>query len=739
MDLIKDSCDLNSELSMRLCAIDLARRGFYVFPVAENQKAPAMFKQYTPKATRDEATITQWWTQHPRSNIAIATSVYKDGKALIVVDVDKKNGVNGFDQLLELELNGNVLPRTYTQKTAGKGEHLVYVTEVPVQQGTAILGPGVDIRSNGGYIVACGSRIDGVRYTCNLLDPVAAPDWLVEKCGMPRAKSEKVDGPEGINKVRAAERALFYLKSEAPIATAGNRNHMGYQAAARLKDFGVDSDECLVLMAEHWRCEPMIDHKELEQVVSSAYKYGNAPVGVSSPEADFPAEPLDPESELSYLEKLNKEYALVYIEDSHFILHETLDEKGRFKRVFLNERTFKRRFSPELVQLEKGKDKSKAEIWLDWSKRREFQGLCFLPELTPKNGYYNLWNGFTTAPLSYEDGNPRQRMGFDRFIEHAKENVCRGDNELFLWLMGYFAQLIQKPYERPLTTLVFRGAKGTGKNALVDRIGQIIGPKSYIVAHDVRYLTSNFNGHLDSCLCMVLDEAFWSGDKAAEGKLKGLSTAPEIMIERKGQEPYMVDNFVRLIVIGNENWLVPASVDERRYAVFDVGDGKKQQGKYFEEMRLALDQDGGNRILFSYLKTFDLSTVDVNKAPVTEALMDQKHESMDPFYQWWGQCLEEGLVAGLDFEDHWPTALVGKDAFRNAYKQYFKDRNIRGRFPDSGTIGRLFHACLPVVVTKRKRSGTSFHWTYEIPDLAGCRKHWEKYVGHTIAWPMEEE
>src|SRR5690606_35582068 len=104
--------------------------------------------------------------------------------------------------------------------------------------------------------------------------------------------------------------------------------------------------------------------------------------------------------------------------------------------------------------------------------------------------------------------NAKQRSGFDAFIHHAKENVCQGDEDLFQWLMGYFAHMVQRPYERPLTTLVFRGGKGVGKNTLIDRVGNLLGESHYLVATDGRYLTSNFNGHMDSCLCLVLDEAF---------------------------------------------------------------------------------------------------------------------------------------------------------------------------------------------------------------------------------------
>ena len=65
------------------------------------------------------------------------------------------------------------------------------------------------------------------------------------------------------------------------------------------------------------------------------------------------------------------------------------------------------------------------------------------------------------------------------------------------------------------------------------------------------------------------EEAFWAGDKQAEGKLKLLITSKLHMIERKGYEPYMVGNYARIYITSNNDWVVPATVDERRFAIFE--------------------------------------------------------------------------------------------------------------------------------------------------------------------------
>jgi len=510
-------------------------------------------------------------------------------------------------------------------------------------------------------------------------------------------------------------------------------------------------------LLERWnpRCQPPWSTDELLRKVHNAYEYGKEAPGSAAPETQFSPvadialnaggrqqpthNDLPGDADGPPLQRINRDHALIYIEGSHFVLHETVDEKGRAKRVFLTEQAFKRKFSPYTTQRStKGKPVTWAEEWLDWDGRREYAGLCFTPEKEPRNGYYNLWRGFTCDPVPYEKASKEARRGFDAWMEHLRENVCHGNADLVTWLLTYFAHLVQRPWERPLTTLVFRGTKGTGKNAPVDRVGKLFGSGHYLVAHDGRYLTSNFNGHLDSCLCLVLDEAFWSGNKDAEGKLKGLTTAPEIMIERKGKEPYMIDNLVRLIVIGNEAWLVPASADERRYSVFDVGEGRKQDLLFFEQMRIDMDDRGGKAVLLDFLQKWDMAQANVNVAPKTAALLDQKHASLEPFEQWWLDCLMGGHIVGSDFGGAWPEKIE-TDRFRTAFRRYATERNVRARIPGDVALGRALSKIAPGVEKKRERHGQELLYVYTVPSLAACRAAWCKFIGHDLPWPEETQ
>lgn len=720
--------------------IESARRlrdlGCWVFPVVPGQKTPPAVKNWQAWATRDVAKIEAHWSQNPDDNIGVFTGKFADDKALLVVDVDRKNGKDGGDELVRLELKGFELPDTLEQKTATGSRHLLFVVDEPVKQGSDVLAPGLDIRSSGGYILGAGSTIGSAAYTLDERPIARAEQWLIDRCGKPRERKPSAPAsaaPVAVNAERAIARATEYLTKHAP--TDGDPD--AYNVACEVRDFGVDEATALQLMQDLWdpRCDPPRTDNTIDPV-RNAYRYAQEPLGVKSPEADF--EPI-PASEIagagtkepSYLDKINRDFALIFGDGGHSIMQETVDEKGGPRRNFLPEISFRRKLSTKTVTAGK-KTMTYAEAWLDWPGRREYAGLCFAPEREPRHGYFNLWRGFTVAPVAYADAGEKAREGFDLFMDHLRANVCNGEPELAAWLIGYFAHMIQRPWERPLTTLVFRGGKGVGKNALIERVGRLLGPH-FLVAHDTRYLTGNFNSHMDSCLCLVLDEAFWSGDKAADGKLKGLTTAPQILIERKGKEAYMVDNLVRLVIMGNAEHLVPASEDERRYAVFDVGDGRKQDLDYFDRMRRYMDDEGGASVLLDHLKRFDLASVNVNRAPDTAALLDQKTSNLAPFGQFWLDCLSEGAILHLGMgEAGWPER-VERGALRSAFHRYSQERRITARGDSAVAIGKALTRYLS------PHGAGKGAWTregrcYELPVLDEARKAWDRYIGRPGAW-----
>ena len=160
-------------------------KGFSVIPLHPNQKTP--LTQHGSKDASNEADIVAGWAaEHPSANIGIATGAQY---GLMVLDIDKKKGVNGWDSLAELVEEHGELPETLSTKTPTGGGHFYFRIGVDqdIRNGTK-LRPGIDCRGAGGYVVAPPSAIDGVPYEwVNEGTPVAdAPAWLITLVTTPK-------------------------------------------------------------------------------------------------------------------------------------------------------------------------------------------------------------------------------------------------------------------------------------------------------------------------------------------------------------------------------------------------------------------------------------------------------------------------------------------------------------------------------------------------------------------------
>lgn len=109
-------------------ALALAAMGFHVFPCIPMDKRP-LVEGWQDKATRNPEGIRALWAKEPNANIGIYTGKFGDnGQALLVVDVDVKNGKDGRKSLADLRASGHVPNKTRTQRTPSGGFHLIYWT-----------------------------------------------------------------------------------------------------------------------------------------------------------------------------------------------------------------------------------------------------------------------------------------------------------------------------------------------------------------------------------------------------------------------------------------------------------------------------------------------------------------------------------------------------------------------------------------------------------------------------------
>lgn len=136
-------------------ALSLARAGFYVFPLTSSGKFVKGFG-WDRGASKSSRQIREWWQTDPRQRIGIHTG----RSGLVVVDLDRKNGKDGFGSL---EIAGLDLPRTFSYTSrSGHGEHHVFRApkgeQLTIDRDLHGM-PGVDVRSGIGMVAYNGPRL----------------------------------------------------------------------------------------------------------------------------------------------------------------------------------------------------------------------------------------------------------------------------------------------------------------------------------------------------------------------------------------------------------------------------------------------------------------------------------------------------------------------------------------------------------------------------------------------------
>jgi hypothetical protein len=267
-----------------------------------------------------------------------------------------------------------------------------------------------------------------------------------------------------------------------------------------------------------------------------------------------------------------------------------------------------------------------------------------------------------------------------------------------------------------------------------------------VISH-ATHLTGRFNAQFLHTLLAFVDEAFWAGDKSGEGALKHLVTDEYVTIEGKYRDPITVRNLSRLIIASNENWVVPAGVQARRWCVLDVADTHANDRPYFTAIDDEL-KNGGMAALMHYLISFDLSSVDVHTTPKTAALLEQKEESLPPHAQWWLEALRRGTLryptdeqaSALDFNKRdkitetagWPLEFI-KGRLWDSYRLWTQQHNVRSRVLPVNLLYRWFSEAKLLRGAREYRPHADKR-RIVMPTLGQCRGAFDAYVGQPGCW-----
>ncbi|HUQ36937.1 MAG TPA: AAA family ATPase [Aestuariivirga sp.] len=304
-------------------ALDFARRGFRVLPVRPNSKKP-FGEGWQKRATSDPDAIRKWWAEAEEAcgdklNIGLAM-----GQGMIALDLDKKGDKDGFKSLSTIVPAGAKIPASWSTITPHAGLHrfLRVPSDLVIKNSNSSLAPGVDIKADGGFVVAPGSTFGGKQYAWKpgyspddipLSD---APQYLLDLLHAKKSKPRKAVLPSiDLDRDESIDWARRWLIDEAPEAVEGSAGReVTKQVIQRVFDFGLSPAGAYELLTEDggWdelKSKPFWLATEAEALESLCYglweKRENPPGYLSPLNSGFDAVEL-PANELKSFELTKK-------------------------------------------------------------------------------------------------------------------------------------------------------------------------------------------------------------------------------------------------------------------------------------------------------------------------------------------------------------------------------------------------------------------------------------------------
>jgi phage/plasmid primase-like uncharacterized protein len=415
-----------------------------------------------------------------------------------------------------------------------------------------------------------------------------------------------------------------------------------------------------------------VEDQRVPQSGSSAPGGGNDDTGYYPPET------------IQALNDLNKTYAGVVMGGDFRVAKEGFDEHHKKHTLsFLKITALYNLLANMKARVSVGPDKGYelrplAKLWMEWDGRRTYEDIVFDPSCKCGFKVYNLFRGFPIEPKAGD---------WSLMKRHIKEIICDGNEEYYTYLMSWMARIVQDPGgARPGVAVVLKGGKGIGKGVFAEYYGSIFG-EAFLPISDAESFTGRFNMHLSKSLFVFLDEAVWGGDKKAEGKMKQLITERRVLFEPKGIDTMALDNHINVLIASNEDWVIPATGDERRFFVLNPNEKYKCDIAYFSAIGREKD-NGGIAAMMHDLLAWDYRVCELRKAPKTEGLSEQVQESLPSVLDFWFTVLGRGYMLSafetgapartkLSIGDElWPVEVLKYEVFQE-YIQWCKRQNER--------------------------------------------------------------
>jgi hypothetical protein len=363
-----------------------------------------------------------------------------------------------------------------------------------------------------------------------------------------------------------------------------------------------------------------------------------------------------------------------------------------------------------------------ASVWLKWRYRRIYQrGFIFAPNVKQDamTHHFNTWHGWGIKVDLTEPAHPER---WEALRNHIQECYFNGNDRHYTWFMAWLADMFKNPMQKPGSAVVIRGVKGSGKTLIADVMKELIGKRYFQRLDKPEQLTGQFNGHFLSAILVNVEEAFFSGDKKAEGALKSMITSDDLHYRLMHTNGFNGRNYSRFLFTSNEKWVVPATFDDRRWFPIECSSKYARNKPYFNMIWAQLKHTGGYEELMKYLLTFEAPEwVDLRNPPVTEELARQVEAGFTIPERFFWNAVKTG--------DGFPCEEGGEFYNSNIYEEY-REWCLKYKDTWAATNQTMFAGHLKKFWLAEKKPGRitdkltrKKETVYKIPSLDEVREH----------------
>ena len=294
-------------------------------------------------------------------------------------------------------------------------------------------------------------------------------------------------------------------------------------------------------------------------------------------------------------ERMNARFAVVKLPRDCVIVDTAANAGRRGERAYMTIngfRTDQQRFPLRIESYgskgaKKSKEANRADIWLSSPYRREYDEWGFAPELTPEEceainnetGRRRLLNTYRGWGVGL---NNEGLAACPRFADLVNEVIANGDATVARYLWTWFADIFQRPAEKPGVALyLYSPEKGTGKGTLFRTMSYLLG-RYYQLVQSADQVAGQWNLHLADKLLIFFDEANGLEGRDKSDKLNSLITEAEFAGSEKFAPLQTCRAYARFAFAANRDDSISIKIQDRRYAAIRVSPKRRRDNRFFE-------------------------------------------------------------------------------------------------------------------------------------------------------------